>query len=461
MNWYKKKLYNKHTIKNMKLEVSIGEAIDKYSILEIKLKEITEEYKLCEIQDEINQLQECKPMIEKESFFYNILLYFNTKIWNLTDAIKLLDVTDEKYPIVAQQIFDFNQKRFRVKNLINQLSCSKIVEHKSYSSTHCDLFMDNEEVFYDKITEISYLLFEYDYLLVDIKYLELFHKIFKNRSGSILDKEKIPNQSSKKTVCLENFTIDPSIEPIFALKPITYVVTGKLGDFIQSISIINEKFYSTGRKGVLYVRGDENFTNGLVNTYKDTMDVISSQRYITYYKLYNNEVFDIDLSIWYLNRDFLYKTNWVEIFKNTYNENWGQHKWLQIPYEKKWEDKVLINEMHYRKAMNIDYSELHRVYGSSLVFISFQKIEYEVFVRDTGLNIEHYMPYSFTDACIAINSCKLLVAAMSGILTIGHACHKKRIIGFGAGGILQGDNIHNMDFNKYWDNVYYDVSQIH
>ena len=461
----------------MKLEVSIGEAIDKYSILEIKLKKITEIHKLCDVQNEINQLQECKSIIEREPFFYDILIYFNTEIWNLTDTIKLMSITDEKFSIIAQRIFDLNQKRFRVKNLFNQIFSSNTVEQKSYASTYCELFLANEEVFYDKIAEINYLLFEYDYLLIDTKYLPLFHKVLKDRSNFILDKKEVLDpplspvkaeevgdlvaQRRKKSINLTDFTIDTSIVPIFTPKPISYVATGKLGDFIQSISIINEKFYSTGRKGVLFIREDNgNFANGLVNTYNDTLEVICSQKYIVDYKIYNNETVDIDLSIWYLNRELLYRTNWVEIFKNTYNENWGHHKWFHLPYNEKWKDKVLINEMHYRKATNIDYNELYKIYGSSLIFISFQKTEYEVFVRDTGLNIEHYMPKSFTEACIAINSCKLLVAALSGILTIGHACHKKRIIGIGPGGNFNGDNIHNLNFNKYWDNVFYDVAHI-
>jgi hypothetical protein len=55
--------------------------------------------------------------------------------------------------------------------------------------------------------------------------------------------------------------------------------------------------------------------------------------------------------------------------------------------------------------------------------------------------------------CIAINSCKLLVAPLSGILTIGLACHKKIIIGLC--GI--NDDIHNLNFDTYWDNVFYSV----
>ena len=44
----------------MKVDVSLGEAIDKYSILEIKLKNITDQSKQLEIQKEIDALNKCK-----------------------------------------------------------------------------------------------------------------------------------------------------------------------------------------------------------------------------------------------------------------------------------------------------------------------------------------------------------------------------------------------------------------
>jgi hypothetical protein len=112
--------------------------------------------------------------------------------------------------------------------------------------------------------------------------------------------------------------------------------------------------------------------------------------------------------------------------------------------------------MHYRKSINIDFNKLYNTFSKSLVFISFNKTEYHEFVKETHLNIENYIPDSFTDACIAINSCKLLVASLSAILTIGHACHKKRIVGLC--GI--NDDKHNVKFDKYWNNVFYNVDSV-
>ena len=157
----------------MKVEISIGEAIDKYSILEIKNNKINDESKLNEIKNELSKLDECKSFIEKDFFLYNILIYINTEIWNMTNTIKSMNVTDEKYAIISKNIFDFNQKRFRVKNMFNKIFDSNILEQKSYFNTYCELIIDNEETIYDKITEINYLLFEYDCLLVNNTYISV------------------------------------------------------------------------------------------------------------------------------------------------------------------------------------------------------------------------------------------------------------------------------------------------
>jgi hypothetical protein len=62
----------------MKLDVSIGEAVDKYSILQIKNNKITDEKKLKDINNELQKLNECIEFIEKEDFLYKILVYIIT-----------------------------------------------------------------------------------------------------------------------------------------------------------------------------------------------------------------------------------------------------------------------------------------------------------------------------------------------------------------------------------------------
>jgi hypothetical protein len=415
--------------------------------LEIKKKNIIDNYKLLEINKELASLSNCKEYIEKQEFLYNLLIFINSEIWDTTNSIKTIDINDYNYPILSNKIFELNQKRFRLKNFFNILFGSNLKEQKSYSSTFCKIIINNEETIYDKIPEINYLSIEYDFIMVEEKFINIMNKLFNQPNIIVSNNDNIFNE-----IILENYNITTELVNTFDLIPLNYVSRGRLGDFIQVLSIINEKFYQTGRKGIIHIRTNSSFSKGLLHTYNDTYDVIMSQRYIYDYKIFNNEHIDFDLETWYTS-NLLYKSNWFNIFKDSYNIDWGKHKWFNVSYDDKWKDKILINVMNYRPPINIDFQKLYNIFGNSLVFISFDKFDYDEFVKNTNLNISYYSPASFTECCIAVNSCKLLVASLSGILTIGHACHKDRLIGL-CGTV---DDLHNSGFDNCFDNVYYGV----
>jgi hypothetical protein len=151
----------------MNVKVSIGEAIDKLSILELKLKKISNNEKRIEIQKEINELQECNIYKTKYGFYYNLLMYINEKIWDLTDTVKTMTIDNPDFSGISNDIFEYNQKRFRIKNWFNLSTTSNIKEQKSYASTYCKIRIENEDVLYNKIPEINYLLLEYDLVSFD------------------------------------------------------------------------------------------------------------------------------------------------------------------------------------------------------------------------------------------------------------------------------------------------------
>ena len=148
----------------MKIEVSIGEVVDKYSILELKKKYIKNENFIIDIEKELLELRDCISIINKYNNLYNILLYINEEIWNMTDKIKSLPINDSEYSIISYSIFEFNQKRFRIKNMLNILTYSSIKERKSYNPSHCNIIVDNKDLLHNKIEEIFFLSIEYDYI---------------------------------------------------------------------------------------------------------------------------------------------------------------------------------------------------------------------------------------------------------------------------------------------------------
>ena len=163
----------------MKVKVSIGEVIDKLSILEIKYKKITNETKRIEIQKEINELQECEEYKNKYIFFYQLLIYVNTKIWEMTDNIKEINIDNPNFAKISNDIFEHNQKRFRVKNWFNLITSSEIKEQKSYNLTYCKICINKIEDIYQKLAEINFLLLEYDIVIFDTQYKDIIKQLFK------------------------------------------------------------------------------------------------------------------------------------------------------------------------------------------------------------------------------------------------------------------------------------------
>jgi hypothetical protein len=144
----------------MKIEISIGEAIDKYSILEIKMLKIKDINKLKEIVKELDVLKDCKQYTG--NILYKILMYINTEIWEMTDFIKSMQIDDTNFCKTAHDIFEYNQKRFRLKNFFNNQFKSELKEQKSYNLSVCKIIVDE-----DDLIKINYLALQYDYILID------------------------------------------------------------------------------------------------------------------------------------------------------------------------------------------------------------------------------------------------------------------------------------------------------
>ena len=122
----------------MKVEVSIGEVIDKISILEIKSKKITEPNKLKNVVKEFEiLLSNVSKVIEWETItdLYGKLIEINTKLWNIEDDIRKKEKEkkfDSEFIELARSVYYTNDERFKVKSEINKKFNSELVEEKSY-----------------------------------------------------------------------------------------------------------------------------------------------------------------------------------------------------------------------------------------------------------------------------------------------------------------------------------------
>ena len=123
------------------VEVSIGELLDKISILEIKLEKIKDPQKLKFITNEHsilkNQLDNNVESNEKLSELFQSLKEINTRLWKIEDDKRQCEKDKdfgEKFIKLSRDVHFLNDDRAKIKLEINNLTGSTIKEIKEYTS---------------------------------------------------------------------------------------------------------------------------------------------------------------------------------------------------------------------------------------------------------------------------------------------------------------------------------------
>ena len=118
--------------------VSLGELVDKISILHIKNINIKEEEKLKLIREELELLNQTLNKHIKNNDIQNYLdslIEINSKLWVIEDDIRDCERNkkfDQTFIDLARSVYFTNDKRSEVKLEINKKFGSKIIEVKSY-----------------------------------------------------------------------------------------------------------------------------------------------------------------------------------------------------------------------------------------------------------------------------------------------------------------------------------------
>ena len=122
------------------IEVSVGELLDKLTILEIKqekikdpekLKYINDEYSV--LKDELNKSVRTNPKLDE---LFNSLKKINEKLWVIEDDKRLCEKNSdfgEKFIKLSRDIHFLNDDRAKIKLEINNHTGSKIKEIKEYT----------------------------------------------------------------------------------------------------------------------------------------------------------------------------------------------------------------------------------------------------------------------------------------------------------------------------------------
>ena len=123
------------------VEVSVGELLDKISILEIKKERIKDSEKLKFINDEHgilkDQLDQNVKSDDKLNKLFQSLKEINAKLWTIEDDKRMCEKNSdftENFIKLSRDVHFLNDDRAKIKLEINNHTGSKIKEIKEYTS---------------------------------------------------------------------------------------------------------------------------------------------------------------------------------------------------------------------------------------------------------------------------------------------------------------------------------------
>lgn len=121
----------------MKVELSIGEIVDKLSILRIKKYNITDPEKQKNISTEYDYLYDIVFNVLKidDTDFYD-LVAINEMLWDIEDDIRIMESNkqfDDTFIDLARRVYITNDARARLKKQINIKYGSTFIEEKGYA----------------------------------------------------------------------------------------------------------------------------------------------------------------------------------------------------------------------------------------------------------------------------------------------------------------------------------------
>jgi hypothetical protein len=126
---------------NVHAPISVGELIDKLTILEIKLAEIVDRAKLDNVRREYETLRATTPPSlaanPEVAALRGWLKSVNGELWRIEDDIRAKEragVFDSEFIALARSVYLANDTRARLKREINRISHSALVEEKSYAA---------------------------------------------------------------------------------------------------------------------------------------------------------------------------------------------------------------------------------------------------------------------------------------------------------------------------------------
>jgi hypothetical protein len=126
----------------IRIPVSVGELIDKMTILEIKSERIIRAGALANVRRELERLTriwENSALSDQDiELARNELKSINEALWDIEDRIRLKEADgafDEEFVELARSVYARNDQRAAIKRRINLETGSELIEEKSYADS--------------------------------------------------------------------------------------------------------------------------------------------------------------------------------------------------------------------------------------------------------------------------------------------------------------------------------------
>jgi len=199
------------------LPVSLGEAIDKLTILDIKQDKILDNRKI-DVKKEYDLLYEkLKEFIIKYENLYQTMKKVNLLIWDMMDILRDGNINEELYLKICKECIEYNDIRFRVKNKINYVSNSLLKEQKSYKINRLIIIinkeLNNNELL---LNIIKYFSFIYDEInIVSELQLCYYEKYFSYDNTILFKRNLFENTDYKNKITIENDCKNDNIYYLF------------------------------------------------------------------------------------------------------------------------------------------------------------------------------------------------------------------------------------------------------
>lgn len=126
---------------HIKVPISIGDLVDKITILQVKLEKIEDVYKKENVLYELDLLMKIftkkVPQSEQLQELLDALKKVNSKLWDIENGTRSKAAKkefDQEFITLAQNVYINNNHRHELKREINIITGSRIIEEKQYTA---------------------------------------------------------------------------------------------------------------------------------------------------------------------------------------------------------------------------------------------------------------------------------------------------------------------------------------